>query len=114
MDRPCPSVDGHLGCFPFWMLEMLLCVAVNVSACMRIHFSWEYTWEWNCWCLFLFEEEFSPSSSSSAVSVDSGVQEVTMDPSLVDIVVLWAGRLWKNMTPLSSGGLSCGAQKDII
>ena len=58
MDRPYPSVDGHLGWFPFWLLQMLLCGGVNFSACTDFHFSWEYTQEWNCWCLFFLQKSF--------------------------------------------------------
>lgn len=82
MDRPCPSVDEHLGCFPFWLLRDAAvcgceCLSVHAySFLLGVHLGVELL------VFILFEEEFSPSSSSSAVSVDSGVQEVMMDPSL--------------------------------
>lgn len=85
MDRPCPSVhfmDRTFGLFPFLAVRD---AAVCGCECLSVHaYSFLLGAHLGVELLvfILFEEEFSPSSSSLAVSVDSGVQEVTMDPSL--------------------------------
>lgn len=107
MDRPYPSVDGHLGWFPFWLLTDVavwgcefLCMH-GFSFLLGVYLGVELL------VFILFAEEFSPSSSSSAVSVDSGVQgEVMMDPSLVDMVFSWTG-LWGTEAPVLCSHVLC-------